>query len=816
VSTRQRVQDLLRERVVILDGANGTELQGRGMPEGVCPELWCSDHPECIQAIHRDYINAGSDIIYSCTFGANRFKLINYGISDEQKLNHTLVALAKQAAAGQAMVAGDIGPTGKLIEPFGDLAFEEAVSCFKEQVKALVEAGVDLLVIETMIDIQEARAALIAAREISDVFTMVSMTFDSSGRTVNGTDPISALVTLQSLGADAVGCNCSMGPEEMIPWVEAMKPLATVPLVIKPNAGLPVLKDGRTIFTLDPATFSMQGAALIAAGANLLGGCCGTTPAHIEALKDLSRKMKPKPVQKQACSGVSSARKTVVFTRDAPLVIIGERINPTGKKDLQEELLSGKGSIVAALAKEQTEQGAQILDVNVGMAGIDEARAMRHVVRALSVSIDAPLCIDSSRIEAIEAALRIYPGRALINSISGEQEKLEPMLKLAARYGAMFILLPLEGKSLPRTSSERVKIVEKVLHEARSWGFSHEDIVVDGLTMTVSADASSGMETLTTLRRCAEELGVHTVVGLSNISFGLPERKWINAAFLAMASAMGLTMAIANPSHEEFMNIKRACDVLTMRDRGAAGLISHFAGMRAQEKDRLPRKDERHKISALRRVHEAVIEGEREGIGRILEEGLSQGIPAQKFIDEGMIPAIRRVGELYEKRIYFLPQLIASAETMKNACDLLEPHLRTEGISRTRKGTILLATVRGDVHDIGKNIVGLMLNNNGFEVIDLGKDVATDRIIQAMKIHQPHIVGLSALMTTTMVHMREIIKAVRDQNESCSFLVGGAVVTPEYAQSIGACYAKDGVEAVRIAEEIMRSVSDTEKAGPGT
>ncbi|MGC9323614.1 MAG: homocysteine S-methyltransferase family protein [Desulfomonilia bacterium] len=806
MKTREFLHKLIRERVVILDGATGTEFQQRGMPESVCPEVWCIEHPECVTSVHTEYIDAGADIIYTCTFGANRFKLEHYGISDGKELNRSLAQLARKAASGRARVAGNIGPTGRIIEPFGELPFDEAVSCFKDQAKALIDAGVDLIVIETMIDIQEARAALIATREVSNIFTMVSMTFESSGKTLTGTDPVSALVTLQSLGADVVGCNCSSGLEEMIPLVEAMKPFAVVPILVKPNAGLPVLKDGRTVFDMDPLTFSSHAASIVRAGGNLVGGCCGTTPLHISSLKKTIGAMSPKPIQRDALSAVSSPRKSCVFTRNAPLVIIGERINPTGKKDLQDELLSGKGSLVTALAKEQVEHGAQLLDVNVGMPGIDEAKTLVRVVKQLSKTNDAPLCIDSSRIEAIEAALRMYPGRALVNSISGEKDKLEPLLKIVARYGAMFILLPLMGKSLPRTSEERMNIIEGVFERARSWGFSLQDIVVDGLTMAVSADPSAGMETLSTVRRCSDELGVHTVLGLSNISFGLPERKWINAAFLSMASAMGLTMAIANPSQEEFMNIKRSSDVLTGKDRDASRFIAHFTKTRPHEKEQALPVERSKKISPLKRVHEAVIEGDRENIERILEGCLSRGTPAQEIIDESMIPAIRRVGELYEKKIYFLPQLIASAEAMKSAFEYLEPHIREEDIERTRKGTIILATVKGDIHDIGKNIVGLMLRNNGFTVIDLGKDVDPDSILQAIRKHRPHIVGLSALMTTTMVNMKAAIDTVRSQGESCEFLVGGAVLTSDYAESIGARFAKDGVDAVRVAEEIMHTL----------
>lgn len=800
MNTKQRIQNTIRKKIIILDGAIGTELQAQGMPQGVSPELFCIESPHSLQAVHQSYLKAGSDIIYTCTFGANAFKLAQYGAKDVKEVNRKLAAIARNTVDKNGFVAGDIGPTGRFVEPFGDLGFEDAVESFKEQARGLLEGGVDLFVIETMIDIQEARAALIAVKEISDLFTIVTMTFEPSGRTLNGTDPVSALVTLQALGADAVGCNCSAGSREMIPLIRAMKPLATVPLVAKPNAGLPRLKDGRTHFEMDAEEFSGFARDFVDAGANLIGGCCGTTPVHIRTLKERSSKLSPKPPLRKSLSALSSQAQTVVIEKDGPLIIIGERINPTGKKDLQQELLDGKMSLVASFARDQVKNGASILDVNVGMSGIVEATTMRDVIKQLSLATDAPLCIDTMQIESLEAALRIYPGRALINSISGEEAFLDKRLRLAAFYGAMFILLPLSGSTLPKTIAERRKIISQIYTKAKEYGFTKDDIVVDALTLAVSADEGAAIETLKTIQWCSERFGSRTVLGLSNVSFGLPERKWINAAFLSMAVSRGLSLAIANPMSFEFMNIKRASDVLTGRDRHAAAFISHFSDTRGETPG--PREAPSGR-TIEERLYEAIINGDRDGIIALLDDAASRKISARMLVDEIMIPAIRKVGELYEQKSYFLPQLIASAETMKRAFDYIQPQIIEEGAPAVNKGKILMATVKGDIHDIGKNIVALMLKNNGFEVVDLGKDVPHEKIIEAIKRHRPDIVGLSSLMTTTMVNMQEAIEQVRLAGMVCEVMVGGAVVTEGYAKSLGVRYAKDGVEAVKVAEELV-------------
>jgi len=793
------LKDRIKEQIIILDGATGTELQKKGLPSGACPEVWCLDNPGIIGEIHTAYGDAGADIVTTATFGANRIKLDQYGIHDVARVNRDLALLARRAVGAGILVGGDIGPTGRFIRPFGDLAFEEAVEIFKEQVRGLLEGGVDLFLIETMIDIQETRAALIAVKELSEAFTSVTMTYEAYGRTLNGTDPVTALITLQSLGADAVGCNCSTGPEEMLGLIEAMKPWATVPLVAKPNAGMPELIDGATLFTMEAETFASFGAQFTSRGVNLLGGCCGTTPECIRKLKEEVSGARPIPPARSAISAVSSARSSLVLEGNRPLAIVGERINPTGKKPLQEELREGRMSLVRTMAKEQEQRGASLLDVNVGMPGIDQKETMVAVIETLAVVSDLPLVIDSSDSDVIEVALRLYPGRALINSISGEREKVERLLPVAAKYGAMFILLPLTGGDLPKSAGERAKIVETIFAKAATLGFAKADVVIDGLVMAASSDLKAPMETLRTVEWSNDVFKANTIIGLSNVSFGMPERPWLNAVFLAMAVSKGLTMAIANPEVDEVANSAMAADLLAGRDKDAAAYIRYFSRISTEPKRKGPSDD-----NPADPVFQAVLGGNRDDMETILSRALDTGADAQKIVDGSMIPAITEVGVLFDRKEYFLPQLIASAEAMKRGIAYLEPWLADAGVSERRKGRVVVATVEGDVHDIGKNIVALMLKNHGFEVIDLGKDVPAEIIIREAAKVNPSVIGLSALMTTTMVRMEEVVELARQQVLDCRFMIGGAVVTKEYAESIGAHYAKDGVEAVKVVEKLIR------------
>ncbi|HPK53289.1 MAG TPA: homocysteine S-methyltransferase family protein [Smithellaceae bacterium] len=799
MSKSAAIQGLWKRRIVILDGATGTELQKRGLPAGICPELWCLENPGIIKDVHDSYRQAQAQIIYSCTFGANRFKLSQYGAEkNTYQINRELVRLARQAVGNKVLVAGDIGPTGLFIEPFGALAFEEAVTAYKEQVRGLIDGGCDLIVIETMIDIQETRAALLAVKETENIFTIASVTYEKDGHTLNGTDPVSALITLQSMGADAVGCNCSTGPEKMLEFIDLMKPYAKVPLIAKPNAGVPRLENGKTVFEMDARSFGLWGAKLATAGANMIGGCCGTTPQHIRELAGALAGSRPVLPVRKSLGALTSSRSYLLFEGENPLYIAGERINPTGKKALQQELLEGKTAIIRQMALEQEKQGADLLDVNVGQPGIDEAATIKAAIGVLTAATKLPLVVDSAKIEAIEAALRIYPGRMLINSISGEKEKMARLLPLAAKYGAMFILLPLTEGEIPHTSEKRRIVIDNIYREARKLGFTKDDFLVDCLVMAVASDPYAARETLRTLRWCTEKFRSRTIFGLSNVSFGMPGRPWLNAAFLAMAQLSGLTVAIANPASTEFVNIKKAGDVLTAKEKGALKFIEHFS-----EKQNIEQAAARGgELSSQEKLASAILEGDRESIVPLIEALLAKGVAASVIVDEVMIPAIIRVGNLYEKKIYFLPQLMAAAEAMKKALHHLEPYLQKAAAGN--KGKILIATVKGDIHDIGKNIVALLMRNYGYAVIDLGKDVPTGEIIAAVKRENPDVIGLSALMTTTMVNMKDVIDTAKAQGIKASFILGGAVVTESYARSLGAAFAKDGVDAVRVVEELIK------------
>jgi 5-methyltetrahydrofolate--homocysteine methyltransferase len=791
---KKEFRDFLSSGLVILDGATGTELVKRGMPSGVCPELWCMENPAAVKDLQDKYISAGSNIIYTPTFGANGCKLEEFGLQDRvYEINFSLAQMSK-LNAGNALVFGDIAPTGRFVEPFGDLSFEDAVVIYKDQAKGLLDGGVDGFVIETMLDIQEARAALIAISEICDLPVMVSMTYERDGRTLNGTDPVSALITLQSLGADAVGCNCSTGPADMMKVISTMREFARVPLLAKPNAGVPRLINGVTSFDMGPDEFASYVEDFIAAGANLLGGCCGTTPEHIGAAAVKARGHKTQTHSSEFTSAVSSARKNVFMGNGRPFAVVGERINPTGKKALQAELREGKTGIVQDFALEQQIKGAAILDVNMGLSGIDEKEMMLKAVRLLSRTSDLPLCIDSTIPEVVEAALRIYPGRAIVNSISAEKERIEKTLPIAAKYGAMFILLPLNDEGIPQTLEERKEIVEYILSEGAKYGYKKEDVVVDGLVMTVSSDKNAALMTLDLIEWCSREIGINTICGLSNVSFGLPSRDWINSSFLAMAASRGLTMAIANPASELLMNTVFSCDALSGHDKNLTSYVERFSG--SSEKTASANAD----LSPEKMVYESVLRGWDDRIESAVQKALDSGIDARILVDDFLIPAITLVGDKYEKKEYFLPQLIMSADTMRKGFAVLEP-LLVKKAGDKEAGRVVIATVKGDIHDIGKNIVTLMLRNYGFEVIDLGKDVSAETIVDKAVEVKADIIALSALMTTTMTEMPKVINLAQSRGLKLKFMIGGAVVDQNYADEIGADgYSIDAMEAVKLAK----------------
>lgn len=799
MQARQRLKELLARKVVLLDGAMGTELVKRGMPSGVCPELWSLQHPEVVEAVHEAYCKAGAEIIYTATFGANYFKLLEFGKTDVKTINYRLARLARKVAGNKVLVAGDLAPSGRFVEPFGELGFDEAVAKAKLQIEGLLEGGVDLFVIETMIDLQEARALLLAVKELSDAFTIVTMTFEKDGHTLNGTSPLAALVTLQSLGADAVGLNCSVGPSEMVAVIKSLKPYATVPLVAKPNAGLPQLLDGRTIFPMAAEEFANYARPLVEAGVNLIGGCCGTTPQHIQLLRKRVAGLKPHPPQRQSLAALSSAYEALILGENDPLRIVGERINPTGKKALQEEIRQGKKDLILRLALEQKQNKADLLDVNVGVPGIDEVKALTETVKTLSLKNSLPLVLDSANPKALEAALRIYPGRALLNSISLEKEKMERLLPCARRYGAMVIVLPVASAELPATAWARLKLCQEFIAKAKAHGLSKEDLIADALTMTLSANSQAALETLETIRLFRQELGLRTIIGLSNLSFGLPERNLLNAFFLSQAVAAGLNLAIANVNEELIVKARLASDLLAGKDAQASRFIAFFSTKQKTDGERHKALNELEPGQGLR---EAILAGDGGSIENLVSKALARGYQALELINQFIVPALQQVGELFEAKTYFLPQLLASAQAAETAFKCLAPALSQKSFGQ--KGLIILATVEGDIHDLGKNIVALLLRNNGFEVIDLGKNVPAPRIIEEAIRHQADLIGLSALMTTTMARMREVIELARQRQLTQPFLVGGAAVTLDYAQSIGAFYARDGIDAVKIASQLLK------------
>ena len=808
---------LIQTAPVFLDGATGSNLQKSGMPTGVCPEEWILAHKEVLIALQKEFINAGSNIIYAPTFTANRIKLKEYGMEKNiRQINHDLVALSKEAAGRSAYVAGDITMTGEQLAPMGRLNFEELIDVYKEQIGCLVEVGVDLLVVETMMSLQETRAAVIAAKEVCDLAVMATLTFESDGRTLYGTDAVTAAVVLESLGVSAVGVNCSTGPDKMVDVVRRMAEVTTLPIIAKPNAGLPFLDEaGNTVYDMDAKTFGSCMRDIVTAGASIIGGCCGTTPEYIREARKQVGDMPVITRQKSGRRFLSSERQTISFDLTDNFIIVGERINPTGKKKLQTALREGSLEMVSDFAEEQEACGAGILDVNMGMSGIDEKAMMLQALETIGGVTNLPLSIDSSHVEVIEAALRKYPGRALINSISYEKAKVDALLPLAKKYGAMFILLPLSDEGLPKDLAEKISIIEAIEEKAYALGLTKEDIIVDGLVATVGANKTAATDTLDTIRYCKEK-GLATICGLSNISFGLPERSFVNASFLTMAIQAGLTMAIANPSQELLVSCAFASDLLLHKEGADIRYIQLMDALKekwealgetvtASTGIRLKAPVQESTASTMQdKLYTDVLKGNKNGIVADTKEALSQGREAKVLLDEILLPAINEVGELFDKGQYFLPQLIASAEAMKAAIEYMEPILLQESTGADMP-TVVIATVEGDIHDIGKNLVALMLKNYGFRVIDLGKDVPKEQIIAAAKEHHAQVIALSALMTTTMQQMRHVIKYAKQQQVDAKIIIGGAVITQEYADEIGADgYSKDAADAVKLTKKILQ------------
>lgn len=787
--------------IAIFDGAMGTMLQAAGLAAGACPEELNLTAPQTVTAVHRQYVDHGATILETNTFGANRLKLEHYGLSHRvADICRGAVAAARAACRPDTRLAGSIGPTGKLLQPLGELSFDEAYEVFREQIAALDAAGVDLLLIETIIDIQEMRAALLAAKDTSRKPVICQLSFGADGRTVTGTDPETAAILLTAMGADVIGANCSLGPEQLLPVVERLAAATPRPISVQPNAGMPRLVEGQTVFPMSPAELAAWAPKLVAAGASYLGGCCGTTPAHILAVSQAVQGLTPpaKAPREEGTVALTSRSRTVRLGAALPAAIIGERINPTGRKALAAEIREGSFATVKRDALAQAKAGAQVLDVNMGVPGIDQAAAMRRAVEELSMLVDLPLAIDTSDAAALEAGLKSYPGRALINSVSAEPERLRDFLPLAKRYGAAILCLPLSADGVPRTAAERVEVVRRILDAAAAQGLEAGDFVLDGLTLTVAAEADAALQTLDTLRLYRREFGYPATMGLSNVSFGLPARDHVNSAFAAMSFAAGLDAPILNPLHEGMMATVAAAMALTARDSNGHRYSQRFAGQK-----HAPAAAPAETGDVLARLRRAVREGEKEAVPALVADALDEGRSSLEITDQGLTAAMTELGADFGAGRCFLPQVLLAAETMRQAFLTLKDRL--PGAETLSLGTVVLATVKGDIHDLGKNIVAALLENNGFTVIDLGKDVAPEEVVAAVAAGQVDAVGLCALMTTTMPAIDATIDALRRAGHATPVIVGGAVVTADYARQAGAdAYAPDGVAAVQLAKGFMK------------
>ncbi|MCG8482701.1 MAG: homocysteine S-methyltransferase family protein [Clostridia bacterium] len=792
------IKSLIGKQFILFDGAMGTMLQKNGMKiVGELPELLNITNPDVIENIHTQYIQAGSDVITTNTFGANSLKF------KDSECNVTAIVtkaveIAKRAA-GNKYVALAIGPTGKIMEPTGDLKFDDAYELFKEQVVAGSKAGVDLILLETFSDLYEMKAGVLAAKENSDLPVFCSVTFQEDGRTLMGTDPLTMVNMLQDMGIDALGINCSLGPDQMIDILREIIQYSHIPVLVQPNAGLPKIVNGETVFEVDIQEFISAVSKMIELGIHIVGGCCGTTPNYISQLRRLISNKQPKEITAKPFTAVSTSTKTVML--DERIRIIGERINPTGKKKLKEALKEGNMAYIIDEAVRQAECGAHILDVNVGLPEIDEKEVMLDVIKQIEGIVNLPLQVDSTSPEVINHAVRYYNGKPIINSVNGKKEVMDAIFPIVKKYGTCVIALTLDEKGLPKTCNERVEIADRMIRYAETYGINKERIIVDCLTLTISAQQEAAGETLQAMKIIKEEYGVKTTLGASNISFGLPERKAINSTFLAAALAYGLDAPITDPTEKETIGVIKAFEALSGKDKESKDYIEYFSQQEKSNKDTSKEKElSQQKIT----LKEMVIKG----LSDQAEAKTLEMIPQYgtlEIVNNHLIPALEIVGEKYEAGEIFLPQLIKSAETVKKSFHMIKEKMQKSGNQSIYYGKILIATVRGDIHDIGKNIAKVLLENYGYEVIDLGKDVPVEDIVKIAKEEKIRLVGLSALMTTTVKSMEDTIKALRKEGLSCKVMVGGAVLNEEYSKQIGAdYYCKDGMAGVKAANEIFR------------
>lgn len=811
-----KINEILGKELLFFDGGMGTLLQERGLKTGEIPETWNILHPEIIKQIHKEYLLAGSNIISANTFGVNAFKCKSLEYSVDELVSAG-IRLTKEAISEvrtelsdmetPLYSALDIGSIGKLLKPFGEITFDEAYNTFQEIVVAGDKAGADLILIETVSDSYEIKAAVLAAKENSRLPIIVTMIFDENGKLLTGGDVASVTAMLEGLGVDAIGFNCGLGPEQMKNLLPQLTECCSLPIVINPNAGLPVVVNGQTVYNVAPDAFAESVKILVELGASVVGGCCGTTPAHIKKVVELCKGMKPIPMADKQFTVVSSYNHAIYFTRK-PL-IIGERINPTGKSKFKQALRDHDMEYIYKEGLTQEENGAHILDVNVGLPEIDEPQLMEEAVTGIQAIIDLPLQIDTSDTEAMERGLRYYNGKPMLNSVNGKQESMESVFPIAKKYGAVLVCLCLDEGGIPETVEGRLKVAEKIVSTARKYGISKKNLVMDALVLTISTGQDNANVTLETLRRIRYEMGLHTVLGVSNISFGLPERSYINTAFFTMAMNNGLSAGIVNPSSEPMMAAYYSFNALIGEDNQCMEYISKYTKSPDEQKETTASSKTTasslmmlSKDSALT-LEEAIIKGLAESAHLATEKLLEQNIDSLTIINERLIPALDVVGKGFEEKTMFLPQLLMSADAAKASFEAIKEAMSKQGKNSESKGKIVIATVKGDIHDIGKNIVKTLLENYGFDMIDLGKDVAPELILKTVQEQGIKLVGLSALMTTTVVNMEATIKLLKENHAGCKVMVGGAVLTQEYADMIGAdFYSKDAMGSVRYANEL--------------
>ncbi|MCR5370781.1 MAG: homocysteine S-methyltransferase family protein [Clostridium sp.] len=840
----------LKKRILVFDGGMGSLLQAAGLGPGELPETWNLLHPEVVRKIHLDYLEAGSDIVNTNTFGANRLK---YG----EKLSEIVQAAAENARwavreAGHGYVALDLGPTGRLLKPMGDLDFEEAVDIYAEVVREGVRCGVDLILIETMSDLYELKAAVLAAKENSELPVMATVIFDAGGKLLTGGTPRAAVALLEGLRVDALGLNCGLGPVQMLPMAKELVKYASVPVIVTPNAGLPRSENGKTVYDIGPEEFAASMRDILDLGVSMVGGCCGTTPAHIAALHEVVAGYSAPQLTEKPYSLVTSFAGAVEFGKDP--ILIGERINPTGKSRFKQALRERDMEYILSEGLAQQDAGAHILDVNVGLPGIDEAQMMEDVVRELQSVTELPLQIDTSDVRALERALRIYNGKPLINSVNGKKESMDAVFPLAAKYGGVIVALTLDEDGIPQTADGRIAIAEKIYKEAEKYGIRRKDILIDALCLTISSEAEGAITTLETVRRIHDEYGGGTILGVSNISFGLPKREYVNSVFFTMAMQKGLSAAIINPGNAAMMRSYYGFRALMALDEHCGDYIRIYSEEAAREKE--ARKAAESTVKAggpgggttagnipgsvpgnsgapgggasagnsqgsgtPGNARDSAGNSPGSGLMRSVERGLKdqaakaagEVLSAEaplEVINRYMIPALDKVGKRFEEGTLYLPQLLMSADAAKAAFDVIKGKLGDTGKDAAKKGTIILATVKGDIHDIGKNIVKVLLENYSFEVVDLGRDVAPERIVKAAVDGHISLVGLSALMTTTVPGMEETIKKLRKEAPWVKIMVGGAVLTEDYAMEIGAdAYCRDGMASVNYAQKVFGQVN---------